>query len=276
MKGKIPLALMLWLFFSCVKGHEIVPMPPEGAITMGGGRAGPWVPPFPKPRPGWPVLAIVIDDLGSSVEQAAAFAEIPIPLTFAVLPDGQASREVLRFLEALDREVIAHLPMEPKDPDMMASPNFLTTSLGPEEVRAKVRDFLDLVPGAIGANNHMGSRFTTDLERMVHVMEVLKERGLFFLDSRTTKETRACEAARLVGVRCVERDVFLDDDPSPQAVLLQLQRALEVAKGRGFAIAIGHPFPATIEALWALARAKEREVDLAPLSSIVEGTQAVP
>ena len=224
----------------------------------------------PAPRGDRPILAILMDDLGDSIPQAAAFLEVPVPLSFAILPDAPAAPDVARFLRSIGREVLVHLPMEPVEADLMPHPMFLTTSMDENELRERTEAFLDRVPGAAGANNHMGSRFTQDLARLQVVFEVLKARGLFFVDSRTTPATVAREAAARTGIRFAERTVFLDNDPSEASIEARLAEAVQAARDRGCALAIAHPRPETLFTLTRWARAVPRDVDVAPVSRLVQ------
>jgi polysaccharide deacetylase 2 family uncharacterized protein YibQ len=108
---------------------------------------------------------------------------------------------------------------------------------------------LAAVPGAVGVNNHMGSRLSADERSMRAVLGVLAERGLFFLDSRTSPESVGYRMAGKMGVPAAERQVFLDSDLRPQMVREQFLRTLEVARKRGSAVAIGHPHPSTLAML---------------------------
>ncbi len=145
--------------------------------------------------------------------------------------------------------MLLHLPMEPVSSRENPGPGLLKGSMSDREVAELLaRDLAD-VPGAIGVNNHMGSKGSADARLMDALMTALRARRLYFLDSRTTEWTRAEEAAKRRGVPFLSRNVFLDDVSSEQAVAAQLQRAVEVARADGFAVAIGHPHPATLAVL---------------------------
>lgn len=235
------------------------------------GRAGFAPIPFPPARGERPLLAILVDDFGDSIPQAAAFEAIPAPLTFAVLPHATEAPEVTRFLVALGREVLVHVPMEPDQADDISHPAFLLTTMDDEEIIARMSAFLARVPGAVGANNHMGSRFTRDRHRMSVVLSFLHDRGLFFVDSRTTPATVGREVAGAVGIPFVERHVFLDDDPSAPAVEARLADAVQAAHRDGCALAIGHPRFETLEILMRWARDPHRDVDVVPVSRLIAG-----
>jgi polysaccharide deacetylase 2 family uncharacterized protein YibQ len=162
-----------------------------------------------------------------------------------------------------------HLPMEPggrADP----GPNALLVTLSDRELKHRVTTALDSFDGYVGVNNHMGSRFTAYRPGMEAVLRQFKERGLLFLDSRTTPSSVGDQVAQEVGVPSVARNVFLDDDESIDAVRRKLAETEGVAQRQGFAVAIGHPHEATILALaeW-LPAVAAKGFALAPLSAVL-------
>lgn len=197
-----------------------------------------------------PRAAIVIDDLGQRTSDLEKLAALDIPLTIAVIPGLPATAATVREASRLGIEMILHQPMEPRE-EAGKNPGtgVLLTGMSAEEVRGRLRESLAAVPGAVGVNNHMGSRFTEETAGLVPVMEELKARGLFWLDSRTTAATRGAETARAAGVPVLERDVFLDAEVKPEFIRAQLRRAVAIAHEHGQAIGIGHPHPETIAAL---------------------------
>lgn len=242
-------------------------------------------PPPPAARPavaqadqpdGAPRAAIVIDDLGRSLSHLEQLATLELPLTVAVIPSLPATAATVRAASRLGIEVILHQPMEPReDGGKDAGEGVLLTSMSAEDVRARLEESLTAVPGAIGVNNHMGSRFTEDEAGLAALMAGLKARGLFWLDSRTTAATRGAEAARAAGVPAIERDVFLDAEPGEEFARRQLRRLLALARKRGAAVGIGHPHPETVAALRELREELLGSgVTLVPLSALVPGTPA--
>lgn len=215
-----------------------------------------------------PLIAIVIDDLGVAPARVAAALALPAPMTMAVLPYASDAAAVARRARLLGHEVLAHLPMEAangQDP----GPHALLAEQTPEAFAQNLRWSLSRLEGYVGVNNHMGSRLTQDSAAMTLLMAQLKQRGLLFLDSRTAKRTLGASTARAIGVTALERDVFLDNVITPEMIRAQLQKTEEIATRNGYAIAIGHPHPATIGALtqWA-AGMEARGFRLAPLSAI--------
>jgi hypothetical protein len=158
----------------------------------------------------------------------------------AVLPGLTHSAEVARRVTAAGLEVLLHLPLESTDDDRALGPNGVTTLMDDVQIRTTVRSALESVPGAVGINNHMGSRGSADRRVMRAVLGVARERGLFFVDSRTTVETVAESTAAEMGVPTAARTVFLDNENDEEAIRREVQRLISLARARGKAIAIGH------------------------------------
>ena len=167
-------------------------------------------------------------------------------------------------------ELLLHMPMEPVGPDD-PGPGALLTNLPAEEVRARFDTALGSFTGFDGVNNHMGSKFTADPAGMEVVIEELQPRHLFFLDSRTSPKTVGESTAKQRGVPAIARDVFLDDELTLKAVNQQLAETERVARRKGFAVAIGHPHPVTLEALEAwLPQAEKDGFAFVPLRDLVK------
>ncbi|WP_374448257.1 divergent polysaccharide deacetylase family protein, partial [Stella sp.] len=214
-------------------------------------------------------IAIVIDDLGPNQSATQAVVALPGPLTLAFLPyagDGARAAERAR---RHGHETLVHMPMEPVGAAIDPGPGALRVALGSDELRRRIADGLHRIPGHVGLNNHMGSRFTADPRAMAVLMDEVAGRGLLFLDSRTTVDTVAESLARSRAVPFVARDVFLDNDQSADKVEQQLAETERVARRKGFAVAIGHPHAATRQALAAwLPQAERRGFQLVPISSL--------
>ena len=193
-------------------------------------------------------LALVIDDLGRSVDEVAALDELRVPLSYSVLPYEVMTPEVVARLRGEHREILCHLPMQPLD-HRNPGPGALSESMGDQALEEATRAALARVPGAVGANNHMGSRLTEDPRAMGAVLQVLQQEGLFFLDSRTSAESVGYRLARSLGLPAAQRQVFLDNDMSEAAVREQFARFLARARESGGAIAIAHPHPGTLAVL---------------------------
>jgi polysaccharide deacetylase 2 family uncharacterized protein YibQ len=201
-------------------------------------------------RPGGPRLALVIDDLGQSFSHFEQLVSLELPLSIAVIPGLPASARTVSAASRLGVEMLLHQPMEPRE-EAGKNPGegVLLTSMTAEALRAQVRAGLAAVPGAVGVNNHMGSKFTEDPAGLAALMAELKEHGLFWLDSRTTAATRGVEAAHAAGVPALERDIFIDAEVSGDAIRRQVRKLIETARVHGAAVGIGHPHPETIAVL---------------------------
>ena len=242
--------------------EEPKPEPKKGDRKVSEPKAKPTEPTRPaepvKPQPpelgqGLPRLALVIDDLGYiQPELVTRLCSLPVPLSVAVLPYLEYTRESAEIAHRLGKEVMLHLPMEPlgyPGPGHDPGPNAILYSLAEPEVRRRVRLALDDIPHRSGVNNHMGSRITPDRERMKWVLQELKARKLIFVDSRTEKDSAAYDVAQELGIPAVQRRVFLDDDKAFPEMEKQWERALKLAEKDGFVLIIGHIYPETVAAL---------------------------
>ncbi len=197
------------------------------------------------------VVALIIDDMGSSVAEVRTLMNIGVPLTFSVIPGLRQAREVATVAHGNGYEVMLHIPMEPQDyPQRKLESNGLLLGYGDKEIEARVRGFMNVIPYAVGANNHMGSRFTEDRGKMRVVLEVLKENGMFFVDSMTTPKSVGLSLSRDMGLLSSARTApFLDNSADVFAIKLQLASLARLAVKKGSAVGICHPHPATIRAL---------------------------
>jgi polysaccharide deacetylase 2 family uncharacterized protein YibQ len=213
--------------------------------------------------------AIIIDDLGQDLEAARKLLALPYPITCSVLPYLVHSAATAEEAHRAGHEVMLHLPMEP-DSVARPGPGEIRVGMRRAEVARIIGEDLSSVPYAAGANNHMGSRATTDARLMAAVIQVLADRRLFFVDSRTTPASVALDAARRQGLPTFFRSVFLDDSETVPYTLGQLREFRRVIEERGVAIAIGHPYPSTLTALARFLPELERDdIQLLPASQLV-------
>jgi len=198
-----------------------------------------------------PQIALVIDDLGLDPGRSKRAMDLPIPLTLAFLPFAAELKQQTEYgrEQPQRHELLVHIPMEPVAKTTEPGPNALLTSSSRKEVLRNLDINLRQFCGYVGISNHMGSKFTADAKKMLWVMEELKSRGLFFLDSRTTAHSAAKMAAELATVPFIERDVFLDHRDEESAIREQLEKTLKMAQKKGLAVAVGHPREATLNAL---------------------------
>jgi polysaccharide deacetylase 2 family uncharacterized protein YibQ len=221
-------------------------------------------------------IAIVIDDLGRSTAEVDRLLALKVPLSYAVLPWETRTLEVVALLRSARVEILCHLPMESAT-GANPGPNAILENLTPERIASRTRAALDELRGAEGVNNHMGSAITADPVAMGAVLDAVAERGLFFLDSRTTKESVAFTLARERAIPAASRDVFLDEAPEVADVEAAFDRLLEVAREKGTAIAIGHPRPATLEVLERrIPLAREAGFEFVPVSYLLKRGAGVP
>ena len=215
-------------------------------------------------------LAIILDDLGNDRAAADAIFALPYPLTISVLPNHAHSVEIAEEAHRRGYEVMLHLPMQSVGNEMPEAQE-LHPGMPAEDIPGLFEQMMQSVPNASGVNNHQGSQATADPALMDELMPVLQKWNLFYVDSRTTAATVAFDTAQRFGVRSGFRNVpFLDDVAEVSAVRKQLELALRGAKAKGEAIAIGHPHPATLQALSeVLPQAEARGVHLVYASDLV-------
>ena len=234
--------------------------------------------PAPSPPAEAPAgrIALVFDDFGRSLAEIEKVEALGIPVSFAVLPFESRTAEVVERLAARGHEILCHLPMEAEGGENPGRDAILEGQ-GAAEMAALTGRALDAVPGAVGVNNHMGSRITADAAAMRAILGVVGRRGLFFLDSRTTPESRAYDVARALDLASARRDVFLDPDADAATVRAEFARLLETARERGAAIGIAHPRPVTLAALAPeIAAAKREGWEFVPVSYLVERNEKLP
>ncbi len=217
-------------------------------------------------------VAIVIDDLGWESQTALALLALDIPLSFAILPGAPYQLLIAQEAQRRGRDILLHLPMEPHGyPAVNPGRNALLSHMTASELATHVEAALQIIPVVIGVNNHMGSRLTESRRAMRIVMQQLKERDLFFLDSRTSSRSLASRVAREMGVRTAQRHLFLDHEVNTDKIVQNLYHLAEVAHLYGNAIGIGHPHP---ETLWALQHIlptlRQAGVEFVPISSLVK------
>jgi polysaccharide deacetylase 2 family uncharacterized protein YibQ len=227
------------------------------------------------PPNGQPMIAIVIDDMGLDRKRSAEVMTLPGPLTLSFMTYAEDLAKQTATGRAHGDEIMLHMPMEPQARHVDPGPNALLTGLDDAELRRRVIWGLSRIDGIVGVNNHMGSKFTESQPGMTIVLDQLRARGLFFLDSRTTPHSVGLATARQMGVASVGRDIFLDNFMTNPEVARELAQTEAVARKNGVAIAIGHPHDATIAELrqW-LPTAAAKGFRLVPVSAIVAHEQA--
>ena len=203
------------------------------------------VPPQPVNESSIPALGIIIDDLGHNYVRGRRVIDMAAPVTLAILPHTAMASRLAREANAAGRTVISHLPMQ-NAVNLSPGPGALLAEMDRDTFTATLQRNLDDFGPVSGVNNHMGSLLTTLRPQMDWLMEELHQRDLFFIDSRTSAQTQAAFAAEELGVAHLSRDVFLDNELSPQALQNAFDRALFEARKNGVAVLIGHPHEQTL------------------------------
>jgi polysaccharide deacetylase 2 family uncharacterized protein YibQ len=229
-------------------------------------------PPVTRIKPvtnGIPV-AIIIDDVGYDRQTAEGFLALGVPLTFSVLPEGTFNKRIVDQALKNRVEIMLHQPMEPIDyPSVNPGPAALLTTMNPDELIAQLNTNLDSLPQVKGVNNHMGSKLTASSEQMRQVFTVLKKRDLFFVDSRTSADTRCRPSAALLRLPFAERDVFIDHVQTADFIRQQLKRLIKRARQQGYAIGIAHPHPVTLAVFKEMLPELKNAVSLTVASEVV-------
>jgi polysaccharide deacetylase 2 family uncharacterized protein YibQ len=180
------------------------------------------------------------------------------------------SRAIAQRARQVGCETMLHLPMEPIGyPSVNPGDGVLLVSMDKETILEVLNDDLKQTPFVVGANNHMGSRFTENAEKMAIVLEELKKQGLYFVDSRTNSGTVAFKTAQKMALKAAKRDIFLDNDLSENALKIQMERLLSVARHKGRAIGIGHPHQETLSLLKKYQSVLADETEVVPISRLV-------
>jgi polysaccharide deacetylase 2 family uncharacterized protein YibQ len=215
-------------------------------------------------------LAIIIDDIGYNTATARDLIAMKGDFTLAVLPFTPFGQTLAEQAHEQGKEIILHAPMS----NLRALPleeNFLHGEMSREDFLEALQKMIAQVPHIQGINNHMGSLLTSESQPMHWLMAELTKRKLYFVDSRTNAESVALQTAQLHQVPSVKRDVFLDNVRTPDAIKAQLRKAILLAKSRGSAVAIGHPYPETVAALAHInVLLEEHEVELVRVSKLLK------
>ncbi|MEM1110710.1 MAG: divergent polysaccharide deacetylase family protein [Pseudomonadota bacterium] len=199
-------------------------------------------------EPATPALVLIIDDIGNQRSRGLAVIELPGPLTIAVLPYTPHGADLAREAHARGQEVMLHAPMSNIGDEPLGE-GALTAELDEAEFRRRLEAALATVPNVRGVNNHMGSYLTQQGLQMAWMMQVLRHHGLYFVDSRTSHLTVAARTAEAAGIPNLSRHVFLDNQRTAEAIAERFDAAIALAKAQGLAVAIGHPYPETIDYL---------------------------
>ncbi len=215
-----------------------------------------------------PKIALIIDDLGNNADTGLAALQLPGDIAYSFLPNTPHATILAELAHEKGKQVMVHVPMESEHHEKLG-PNALLADMEEQEYKSVLQAALQAVPYAVGMNNHMGSLLTQKEIPMQWLMDVLSQKKLFFLDSRTTTRTVAQQMAETMGVATFRRDVFLDNSRDEAAIRGQFDELISKAKQRGYATGIAHPYPETIMILKKILPDLEKQgIDLVFASTI--------
>ena len=188
----------------------------------------------------------------------------------AILPHTPFSIDLAKKAHTQKKEVLLHLPMESARQEE-PGPGKIDSTMPYLELALTVKYDLEKIPHVVGVNNHMGSLLTQRQQAMHHLMHTLQQyHSLFFVDSKTSSHSVAGKTARSYRIPYLTRDIFLDNERGDIAVDKQIKKLIQLAQKRGYALAIGHPYPVTLSALekW-LPILDTYNIKLVPLSTLI-------
>lgn len=217
-----------------------------------------------------PSIAIIIDDIGFDPKIADAISNIDKNFTISILPGSPSGRQIAKKLHSKGMEIILHQPMEPLEyPSVDPGYGAILSNMKPADIVKILNRNLDALPQVSGVNNHMGSKLTQLNQPMEKIFEVLKKRELFFIDSLTSNDSTARRSAERIQILFASRDIFLDNIKDKKYIKKQLMLLVKIAKQRGRAIAIGHPYNETFTVLKEEIPAIRKSVKIVPVSQLV-------
>lgn len=258
-------------------------------LDNGGGNARAYIPTpqfeiypqkdIPRPKPekvpalapdsGLPRVAIILDDIGYDREIVSKFLSLDLPLTLSMLPKSPYKNSILAEAQKHDIEFMLHQPMEPFEyPRANPGPGALLSSMSPDELLQQFINNLDEMPFVSGVNNHMGSKMTADAAQMRQLFTVMKQRNLYFIDSRTTEKTICRRSANLLQLPFGERDIFIDHFQENDFIEKQLHKLVRIAEKYGVAIGIAHPYRRTYKILRDMMADMQKKVQFVPASEV--------
>ena len=217
-------------------------------------------------------VAIIIDDIGYDLATVRELLSIDADITYAILPLLAHSREAAEMVHKANHETLLHLPMEPLSyPKEKPGNGALFTDMNDEELVFQLNSNLASVPYVSGVNNHMGSKFMSNEERLLPVFKELKRRGLFFIDSRTTGNSKTTAASQKVHLTVASRKIFLDNERDYSKIYRILMEVAQMPADGSPLIIIGHPHPETIRAIRDASKVfREKGVSIIPVSKLLQ------
>lgn len=217
-----------------------------------------------------PKIAIILDDLGYNRIAGERALQLNGAITYAIIPFTPFSTTFAEQAHLGNREVILHMPMQSSDATRKLDEGGIATTLSETEIRERVNNAIENVPHIVGMNNHMGSEITSNVQIMHWLMQEIEDKPLFYVDSLTHPQSVAKRSAQHYNIPSLERDVFLDNIQTEANIDRMFRSLVRIAKQRGHAIAIGHPYPATLDYLEkALSSLEQQGVQLVKASELV-------
>lgn len=197
---------------------------------------------------GHPTLIFVIDDVGYNMDELQPFLKLPFPITLAVLPQVDHSVEAAKAIHEAGKELIIHQPMQAlggNDP----GPKAVYLSMDADSIEKTIAENIDSLPyPPVGMNNHMGSAVTRDAAAMTPILKLVKERGMYYLDSLTAPGTVTAQLCRETGTPYMERNVFLDNKTDRESILAAIDEGKSIARKNSAAVMIGHVWSSNLAA----------------------------
>lgn len=195
-------------------------------------------------------IALIIDDFGGRWDSLIEdFTQLGITLTVSVIPGSKKSARAVNALSEGGCEVILHMPMEPENAPFNDNGYLIRSDMGDQKIRSVFQKALDQTGPVAGINNHMGSKVTSNRHQMTVILDEIRKKGIYFIDSRTTAKTVAYDVAREMGVPTAKRDVFIDVENTKESIIRRLWELADKAGKNGFSVGIGHCRPLTLEVL---------------------------
>ncbi len=218
-----------------------------------------------------PVVAIIIDDMGIDMLRSERILNLDYPFNVSYLTYAPNLQAQINHAKNSGKEVMLHIPMQAYNDNFDYGGKFLSVDLSLDENLKILDEMLSKITGIIGVNNHMGSKFTADYSLLYSVMEDVKNRGLAFIDSKTINKSKGDKVAKEIITPYIARDVFLDDSNKDEDIKKSLIKLENIAKKRGYAVAIAHPRDNTILNLkeW-LPLLEKKGIKLVPVSYIIK------
>ncbi len=218
-----------------------------------------------------PMIAIIIDDMGLDIIRSNKVLEINAPLTTSYMTYAVNLQNQINSAKSKGKEIMLHVPMEAKSEAYDEGPDVLKTSYDSAQLQKIIKQQISKSDAIVGINNHMGSKFTEHFASMSTILQIVKDAGLIFVDSKTSQKSVGEKVAKIIEMPHLTRDIFLDHYPEEKEIEQQLKMLESFAKRKGYAIAIGHPRDNTINVLkkW-IPDVQNRGFQIVPITTIIK------